>query len=119
MAEKKVKKIKAEDEEAAEAPSKATPGMLRVYDLKGNVSGETPLPEAFKSEVRPDVIRRAVTAIEANKRQPYAPSPTAGARHSVETARLPPNRPTTWAAGARTRRRSKRTWARRSTRRSS
>jgi large subunit ribosomal protein L4e len=85
MAEKKVKKIKAEDEEAAEAPSKATPGMLRVYDLEGNVSGETPLPEAFKSEVRPDVIRRAVTAIEANKRQPYAPSPTAGARHSVET----------------------------------
>jgi len=35
MAEKKVKKIKAEDEEAAEAPSKATPGMLRVYDLEG------------------------------------------------------------------------------------
>jgi len=59
--------------------------MLRVYDLEGNVSGETPLPEAFKSELRPDVIRRAVTAIEANRRQPYAPSPTAGMRHSVET----------------------------------
>jgi len=85
MAEKKVKKIKADDEEAAEAPSKAAPGMLRIYDLEGNVSGETPLPEAFKADLRPDVIRRAVTAIEANRRQPYAPSPTAGMRHSVET----------------------------------
>ncbi len=85
MAEKKVKKIKAEEDEEAEAPSKAAPGMLRIYDLEGNVSGETPLPEAFKSELRPDVIRRAVVAIEANRRQPYAPSPTAGMRHSVET----------------------------------
>lgn len=85
MAEKKVKKIKDEEEEAANAPSKVAPGMLKIYDLEGNVSGETPLPEAFKSELRPDVIRRAVTAIEANRRQPYAPSPTAGMRHSVET----------------------------------
>ncbi len=85
MAEKKVKKIKAEEEDAKKAPSKAAPGMLRIYDLEGNVSGETPLPASFKSEFRADVIRRAVTAIEANRRQPYAPSPTAGMRHSVET----------------------------------
>ncbi len=85
MAEKKVKKIKGEDEKPEETPSKPAPGMLRIYDLEGKVSGETPLPEPFKSELRPDVIRRAVTAIEANRRQPYAPSPTAGMRHSVET----------------------------------
>jgi large subunit ribosomal protein L4e len=80
MAEKKVKKIKAEEE-----VPKTTPGKLNVYDLEGKVTGETVLPEIFKIEYRPDIIRRAVTAIEANARQPYAPSPTAGMRHSVST----------------------------------
>ncbi|MCX6657192.1 MAG: 50S ribosomal protein L4 [Euryarchaeota archaeon] len=80
MAEKKVKKIKAEEEVTT-----TTPGKLNVYDLEGKVTGETILPEIFKIEYRPDIIRRAVTAIEANKRQPYAPSPTAGMRHSVST----------------------------------
>ena len=85
MAEKKTKKIKAGAEEAESAVQKAAPGKLMVYDLEGKVSGEADLPEAFNSEYRPDIIRRAVTAIEANRRQPYAPSPTAGMRHSVET----------------------------------
>jgi large subunit ribosomal protein L4e len=80
MAEKKVKKIKAEEE-----VTKTTPGKLNVYNLEGKVTGETILPEIFKIEYRPDIIRRAVTAIEANARQPYAPSPTAGMRHSVST----------------------------------
>jgi large subunit ribosomal protein L4e len=80
MAEKKVKKIKAEEE-----VTKTAPGKLNVYDLEGKVTGETTLPEIFKVEYRPDIIRRAVTAIEANARQPYAPSPTAGMRHSVQT----------------------------------
>jgi large subunit ribosomal protein L4e len=80
MAEKKVKKIKTEEKEAA-----PTPGKLRVYDLKGEVSKELDLPASFKAELRTDVIRRAVTAIEANARQPYAPKDTAGMRHSVQT----------------------------------
>ena len=80
MAEKKVKKIKAKEEVTI-----TTPGKLNVYDLEGKVTGETILPEIFNIEYRPDIIRRAVTAIEANKRQPYAPSPTAGMRHSVST----------------------------------
>ena len=80
MAEKKVKRIKTEKKEAAHAP-----GKLVIYDLEGKSSGETELPNIFKAEFRPDVIRRAVTAIEANARQPYAPSPTAGMRHSVST----------------------------------
>jgi large subunit ribosomal protein L4e len=80
MAEKKAKKIKTEEKEAAH-----TPGKLNVYDLKGEVSRELDLPESFKSVLRTDVIRRAVTAIEANARQPYGPKPTAGMRHSVET----------------------------------
>ena len=80
MAERKVKKIKAEPEDKESAP-----GKVKVYDLKGEVAGEMDLPVAFTTEVRPDVIRRAVVAIEANRRQPYAPKPDAGARHSVET----------------------------------
>jgi large subunit ribosomal protein L4e len=80
MAEKKMKKIEA----AAKEPTSA-PGKVNVYDLKGEVAGERDLPSAFKTEVRPDVIHRAVVAIEANKRQPYGPKPYAGARHSVAT----------------------------------
>jgi large subunit ribosomal protein L4e len=80
MAEKKTKKIKTEEKEA-----EPTPGKLRVYDLKGEVSKELDLPASFKAELRTDVIRRAVTAIEANARQPYAPKDTAGMRHSVQT----------------------------------
>ncbi len=80
MAEKKTKKIKADEKKPAH-----TPGKLKVYDLKGEVAGELDLPLSFNTELRMDVIRRAVTAIEANARQPYAPKPTAGMRHSVET----------------------------------
>jgi len=80
LAEKKMKKKKAD-----EADEKPAPGKVNVYDLKGEVSGEKDLPEAFKAELRLDIIHRAVVAIEANRRQPYAPKPTAGMRHSVET----------------------------------
>lgn len=82
MAEKKAKKAKAQEEEKK---PKTTQGKINVYDLEGKVVGEHDLPQVFKTDFRPDVIRRAVTAIEANKRQAYAPSPTAGMRHSVET----------------------------------
>lgn len=81
MAEKKVKAAEAKAEEKKHPAD----GKVNIYDLKGEVAGEAALPQAFKSELRTDVIRRAVTAIEANKRQPYGPSPTAGQRHSVET----------------------------------
>ncbi len=83
MAEKRSKKGMAQ-QEMADKP-KTTPGKINVYDLEGKVVGEHVLPAAFKTDLRPDVIRRAVTAIEANRRQAYAPSPTAGMRHSVET----------------------------------
>jgi len=80
MAEKKSKKIKTEEKRPEH-----TPGKLMIYDLKGEVAGEASLPASFGIELRTDIIRRAVTAIEANARQPYAPKPTAGMRHSVET----------------------------------
>ncbi len=60
------------------------PGHVHVYSLEGNAVRETELPPVFRTEVRDDLIRRAVTAFQANRRQPYGPAPTAGLRHSVE-----------------------------------
>ena len=37
----------------------------------------------FRSDIRLDLIRRAVTAFQANRRQPYGPGIGAGMRHSV------------------------------------
>src|SRR5207247_5103705 len=60
-----------------------TEGHVHVYSLDGDVVKNVALPPVFLSEVRTDLIRRAVTAAQANRRQPYAPSLTAGTRHSV------------------------------------
>jgi large subunit ribosomal protein L4e len=56
-----------------------------VYSVKGEVSGTIDVPAAFTTEYRPDVIKKAILAAAANKRQPYGPSPNAGMRHSVST----------------------------------
>ena len=41
------------------------------------------LPSVFQTPVRVDLIRRAVRAFQANRRQPYGPNRKAGMRHSV------------------------------------
>jgi large subunit ribosomal protein L4e len=56
-----------------------------VYSLKGEVVKTLALPSVFQTSYRPDVIKKAVVASEANKRQPYGPSKMAGMRHSVKT----------------------------------
>jgi len=58
---------------------------VNIYSIEGKVVKKVELPGVFKTEYRPDIIRRAVVAEEANKRQPYGPSPTAGIRHAVST----------------------------------
>lgn len=58
---------------------------VNLYSIEGKVVKKVNLPEVFQTEYRPDIIRRAVVAEEANKRQPYGPSPTAGIRHAVST----------------------------------
>ena len=59
----------------------ASARKVNVYDVNGEAKGEIELPTVFNSEFRPDVIRRAVVAAESNRRQVYAPTPTAGMRH--------------------------------------
>jgi large subunit ribosomal protein L4e len=57
--------------------------MAKVYDTKGNQSGEAKLPKIFNTPVKPKVIKRAVLAIQANTRQPYGTNPLAGKRSSA------------------------------------
>ncbi len=57
---------------------------VNVYSVDGGKKGKINLPKAFDTEIRTDLIRNAVTAARANRRQPYGPGPRAGFRHSVE-----------------------------------
>jgi len=58
-----------------------------LLSLEGKKEKEITLPEQFTEEYRPDVIKRAVLAIQANKRQPYGAKATAGIRASAELSR--------------------------------
>jgi len=78
MPEKKVvKKMK----KAHRAPSK----KLNVYGIDGSVKKQIDIPKIFEADYRPDLIGRASVSINSNSRQPYAPKPGAGMRHSVST----------------------------------
>jgi large subunit ribosomal protein L4e len=59
--------------------------QTNVYSVKGEVSGTVDVPEAFSTQYRPDIIKKAVHAAHANGRQPYGSAPRAGMRHSVST----------------------------------
>jgi large subunit ribosomal protein L4e len=54
-----------------------------VYDLNGKVKGQIELPSAFSHPLREDVIRRAVLALQSQRRQPYGTDPLAGLRTSA------------------------------------
>ena len=54
-----------------------------IYLIKGKASYKSAkLPDAFSEPVRLDLIRKAVRASRANRRQPYGASKDAGFRHS-------------------------------------
>jgi large subunit ribosomal protein L4e len=81
---------KAPKEEPKRAEKKPKPPraplpehQVHVYSLQGEVVKTIELPSVFRSPVRTDLIRRAVRAFQANRRQPYGPSRKAGMRHSV------------------------------------
>jgi len=54
-----------------------------VIDLNGKVKKQIELPEVFKETIRHDIIKRAVLAIQSQKRQPYGSDPEAGQRSSA------------------------------------
>jgi large subunit ribosomal protein L4e len=57
----------------------------KVYGLDGSITDEITLPEAFSESYRPDVVRKAVHAMRANRRQAYGVEATAGKKHPVES----------------------------------
>ena len=67
-----------------------------IFDLQGKPTGKTTLPNIFSTPLRPDVIKRAVLAIQSSRLQPQGRDPMAGKRTTAEsrgtgsgTARIP------------------------------
>ena len=67
-----------------------------IFDLQGKPTGKTTIPNIFSTPLRPDVIKRAVLAIQSSRLQPQGRDPMAGKRTTAEsrgtgsgTARIP------------------------------
>ncbi len=56
----------------------------KVLSLEGNVVEEIELPNVFEEPFRPDIIRKAVHAIQSHRRQPYGTNPLAGIDYAAE-----------------------------------
>tara|TARA_Y100000310_G_scaffold339719_1_gene433305 strand:+ start:2970 stop:3773 length:804 start_codon:yes stop_codon:yes gene_type:complete len=60
---------------------------MKVKTLDGKDGSEAKLPRQFSEAFRPDLIKRAVLSIQANKRQAYGAHPRAGMRASATLSR--------------------------------
>jgi len=56
-----------------------------VRDLDGDDAGSIDLPEVFETPLRPDLIKRAVVAAQANRKQDYGADEFAGLRTPAES----------------------------------
>lgn len=56
-----------------------------IFDLQGKATGKITLPPVFQTPIRPDVIKRAVLAIQSNRLQPQGRDPMAGKRTTAES----------------------------------
>ncbi|WP_336036557.1 50S ribosomal protein L4 [Halobacterium yunchengense] len=56
-----------------------------VRDLNGDDAGSLDLPDVFDEPVRPDLVKRAVLAAQANRTQEYGADEYAGLRTSAES----------------------------------
>jgi len=57
----------------------------KVFNLDGKATDRIKNPKVFKTPLRPDVIRRAVIALQSHRFQPQGRDPLAGKRRSVES----------------------------------
>jgi len=57
----------------------------QVRTLTGEIAHEVDLPEIFNEEYRPDLIKRAVLALQSTRFQPHGTDPYAGIRTSAES----------------------------------
>ena len=60
---------------------------VKIKSVDGKSGKELNLPSQFDEPLRKDLIKLAVLAIQANKRQPYGAKPEAGKRASAELSR--------------------------------
>jgi large subunit ribosomal protein L4e len=59
---------------------------IKTYTLKGKASKESvELPPQFDTPYRPDVIRRAVLAVQSRRRQPHGVDELAGKRNTAQS----------------------------------
>jgi len=56
---------------------------VNVFDVKGNKTEEIDLPKVFVTVYRPDLIKRAVLAMQSHRRQAYGPDILAGKKTSA------------------------------------
>jgi large subunit ribosomal protein L4e len=56
-----------------------------VHDLDGGAADEIDLPAVFETEFRPDLVKRAVLAAQANRKQDHGADDYAGMRTSGES----------------------------------
>ena len=59
--------------------------MVELKDLKGEVKKKIRLPAAFDEDFRPDLIKKAVLAIQSTRYQPHGAHPYAGIRTSAHS----------------------------------
>ncbi|UCG45159.1 MAG: 50S ribosomal protein L4 [Candidatus Bathyarchaeota archaeon] len=57
----------------------------KIFNLKGKSTGNIIIPPIFKTPSRPDVIKRAVIAIQSHRFQPQGRDPLAGKRTTAES----------------------------------
>lgn len=58
---------------------------MKVFDINGKPVGKIKLPPIFDTPIRPDVIKRAVLAIQSARLQPKGRDPMAGKRTTAES----------------------------------
>jgi large subunit ribosomal protein L4e len=59
--------------------------MAKVLNLEGKATGKVELPPVFATPLRPDVIKRAVLALQSNRIQRQGRDPMAGKRTTAES----------------------------------
>jgi len=62
-----------------------TQKTTEIFDLQGNAKGTITLPTVFQTPLRPDVIKRAVLAIQSKRIQPQGRDPMAGKKTTAES----------------------------------
>lgn len=60
---------------------------VKVLTKENAEKGKVKLPDQFSEEIRADLVKKAVLAVQANKRQKYGNKPDAGMRASAKLSR--------------------------------